>query len=231
MALERAAGLLSRLHCAGPTRLAGRIFQFALTQPGSWSSATTAALEQRLIMPPSDFGLSPSCLHSARRRYACHVRRALSAQDFARWRQQTSQSNDIDIQRYRCCSDIPRLADVHSWRISPSSAAAWCRLRSGCLSLGGDRVSRHTSGSSICRLCGTGPGDVAHAVLVCPALANPRADWRSALSNILQPGAAVPASGPELLTSMFASQQPSPALAAVHAAFAAQISAAHRARH
>ena len=223
LTLERGANLLCRLTCASPQRLAGRLFRFALAQPGSWSHDLSRLLDDLDIPPPSSAGLGPGCTARARAHYLrATVRRRLAAVDLQSWRQQAEGARDPDLQFYARCVHTPGLAHVHSWRTAPAHAASWCRLRSGCSALGGDRGRRHALGLSACRLCGSLGGSVEHVVVHCPALAPQRADWRRCVQSAT--GAAPPSSPPSaVLLALFSSEAHDAGLAAIHARFAFEI--------
>ena len=71
----------------------------------------------------------------------------------------------------------PELSLVHSWSFPSQHAVGWGRLRNGSGSLGAQRISRHTSGSIACRLCGGCIGDLAHSVLHCPSTVQAQGIW------------------------------------------------------
>jgi hypothetical protein len=145
----------------------------------------------------------------------------------AAWQQELAASEDPDLLLYAQCVPVPGLACVHNFRVPAAQAAAWARVRSGSSWLSAQRAARHMNGSSACALCGLAAGDVLHALVACPALADHRAAWWARAGAVRFPGLAPAEVPPALLLRWFCGGEATPpGIAALHACFATAIESA-----
>ena len=222
LVLQRAIGLVCRLASAPAGSLSQQVFSVAVDLPNTWCHSIAAAAVHHHIPLPRECGIAAGSDHAVRGRYMRNeVGPRLAAGDLASWRMGIASAADPALQLYATIVRTPLIAPVHNLQILPHYAAAWARLRSGSSWLSAHRVSRHVRGDATCTLCGSGNGDVWHALTTCPAVAQARASWLAVVGN------RIPSTSREPMLQYFfaALHQPMYALAA-HAAFAYAIETA-----
>ena len=138
-----------------------------------------------------------------------------------------SRARDASVHLYSAVVPLPGVSAMHCWRVRPCHAAAWARLRSGSSSLSAHWVSGHCCSTIVCSLCSSAPGDIWHALAVCPALATQRSEWWSVVGVAFNNSVLADVSPAHPLQFFFASSPQNLRILVAHGAFAYAIENAY----
>lgn len=182
LAQERAAALWCRLQPPRPARPSAEVAAVSATLPTGWAQLVTQSLQAVGAPPPGPSVRAEGCpvrhdyIHS-------RVRPRLAERDLHQWRARLAAYTDSGLRLYAALATVPAVPAVHRAPCPPRHASAWCRMRHGGSTLPSHRAARHR-GATTCPLCLLAAPDLAHAILHCPGLAAPRAQWRARTGHV-----------------------------------------------
>ena len=177
-------GLFGRLS-ATSTRdvrrgLAARVFNFALSRPGSWAYETAQTLHQDGVMSPASYGVLPgSGLRRVWQWTRHQVVQTLQQRAHASYRADLlavpSLANYAVYQPRLHC-----LVSIHSSGLPISAVREWTLARCGHHPFTDGRSARHSHRTDSLCLCGD-QCNLLHAIRACPLLASQRRHWLTRL--------------------------------------------------
>ena len=157
------------------------VFTYALGRHGSWASEAARDLALLGVPPPTSWGIGVGAPPSAADRWLrsaflprleVHLRETHRAQCAA----------FASLHPYRASQPTPLLQTlVHNTQVPAASARAWGLARCGHHPFADGRPSRHVGSTPTPCVCGLPAPTLRHALLDCPAYADLRARWVTAV--------------------------------------------------
>ena len=221
IALQRAAGLWSRLRCRPPATplspIPAVVFQYASTRGDSWASWADASLRAAGVADPSSWDVGPGQPVSLARRWRARAANPrLADNSAARFQAAVNTLSSLDLSS--AVQHLPNLdARVHNSRIGPAAARDWGLARCGHHPFSDGRSARHCGSVTACPLCGDSAGSFVHALAICPGMHDLRQRWSDRTGLSFAGG-----SHDDIIRRIFRTHDAQPHCVQAHVAFVSQ---------